>query len=117
MDLGTYANRGRKLLYAQTCTVQRSSGDASAYGSATNVHTNLNCSRVYELSDEEKEKGWMATTSRPLKIYTEMPSSGYIDQHDIVVVNSENYVVLKANRWPHSDPSYYELIVEYRRGQ
>ena len=117
MDLSNFATRGRKLLWRQTCTVQRSSGDASGYGASANTHMNLKCSYVWEMSEEEKEKGWLATVSRPLKMYTALPKTGTIKEHDVIVVNGENYAVLKANRWPHSDPSMYELIVEYRRGQ
>jgi hypothetical protein len=72
---------------------------------------------VYELSIEEMEKGWLTTTSRPLKIYVDIPVTGEIKEHDTVVIDSENYYVIKANRWPHTDPVYYELIVDYRRGQ
>lgn len=117
MDLVNFAKRGRTLLWAQTCTIKRASGDASLYGPTTNVHINLKCSRVYEIPEEEKEKGHLATVSRALRAYTEVPNTGSIKEHDIMVVDSENYNVVKANRWPHVDPSYYELILEYRRGQ
>jgi hypothetical protein len=97
--------------------VQRSDGTAAGYSTPSDSLLNLNCSRIYELSDEEKEKGSLTTVSRPLKIYTALPSTGAIQEHDVLVVNDENYHVVKVNRWPHSDPSFYEVIVDYRRGQ
>ena len=116
MDLISYAQRGRKLLWRQTCSIQRSIGVPGDFPEPTNVHTRLKCSYVYELSEEEKEKGFLATVSRPLKLFTDLPDSGVIQEHDVVVVNSKNYLVVKAQRWPHENPAYYELIVDYKRG-
>jgi hypothetical protein len=76
----------------------------------------LKCSYVYELSEEEKEKGMLTTVSRPLKLYTDMPTSGEIREHDVAVIDSKEYLVVKAQRWPFESPSYYELIVDYKRG-
>lgn len=116
MDLMTYAGRGRKLLWRQTCTVQRSSGTPAAKTTPANVHTGLKCSYTYELNEEEKEKGLLTTVSRPMRLYTDLPTSGVIKEHDMVIVNSLNYLVVKAQRWPHEDPAYYELILDYKRG-
>lgn len=116
MDLLAYASRARKLLWRQTCTIQRSPGDPSGYTTPTNTHTNLKCSYVYEINEEEKEKGMFVTVSRPMKLYTDLPTSGEIKEHDLVVVGSMNYLVVKAQRWPHEDPSYYELILDHKRG-
>ena len=117
MDLVTFAERGRRLLWAQTCSVQRSVGTPAGYAAPTDQHLFLRCSRVYEIGIEEEEKGFLTTTSRALKIYIEIPDSGDIKEHDRVVVNDENYIVIKANRVPHENPSFYEAIVDYRRGQ
>jgi len=116
-NVAQIGKRGRTLLWSQTCTIKRASGDASLYGPPAIVHLDLKCSLVTEMTDEEREKWFLATVSRALKLYTEVPKTGTIKEQDLVYVNDERYVVMKANRWPHSSPHYYELFVEYRRGQ
>jgi hypothetical protein len=69
------------------------------------------------LAEEEKERGMLATVSRPLKLFTDLPEDGEIKEQDIAVINDQNYLIVKAQRWPHGAPAYYELIVDYRRGQ
>ncbi len=117
MDLTKFADRGRKFLWRQTCTIKRSEGEETNFPDPTNKHLTLKCSSVFELNEEEKEKGMLVTVSRPLKIYTDLPADGEIKEHDVAVVAGRNYIVIKAGRWPHDAPAYYELIVEYRRGQ
>lgn len=117
MNLKTFLKRGRPLAYSQTCQIKRSLGNASDYGEPAVVHSSLRCSYIHEISDEEFEKGWLATVSHPLKMYVEAPTTGTIKQHDIVVVNGENYFVVMVRRHPHSSPSHYELYVDHRRGQ
>lgn len=115
MDLGGYGRRGRRMVWANTCTVKRSTGDVSGYDTPATVHSSLDCSRVYEYTDEEREKGFLTTVSRPLKIFATIPDDGVIQEHDKVVINSKEYLVVKAKLFPHEDPSFYELMVDYQR--
>ena len=105
------------MIYAQRCTIKRAGGTPTLLTTPTTVHSNLDCSIVYEASDEERERWFLTTISRAMKLYVKAPVSGIIQEQDLVYVGGERYYVVKANRWPHTDPDYYELFMEYRRGQ
>lgn len=116
MTIENLLSRGRKLIFtSRTCDIKRSSGDPSDYATPAEIHSDLSCSAVYEVSDEERERAGMTSISRPVRVYVDIPSSGVIQQHDKLVINSKEYLVCKAKLWPSDDPSFYELIMDYQR--
>lgn len=116
MAIENLLKRGRRLLFlSKTCDVKRSSGSTSAYTSPALVHNDLSCSRVYEITDEERERAGMTSITRPVRLYVDIPASGVIQQHDKVAIGSNEYLVHKSKLWPHDDPSFYELIMDYQR--
>lgn len=102
-------------LMTKTCDIQRSGGSATGYTTPVDVHTSLRCSNVQEIGDEERERAGLASISRPCRIYVKLPSSGVIQQHDVLITNSKEYAVIKAKLMPHDRPAYYELILDYER--
>lgn len=114
-NVSTLLKKGRKLLYSTTCTVKRSGGSVSGYTTPAQEHYKLACSHFYEMSNDEAERAGLATISRPIKTYVELPARGIIQEDDILTANSKDYTVMKASLWPHQNPSHYELILEYKR--
>lgn len=107
--------RGRILLYGNTCTIKRSGGDVTGYTTPVTEHSNLACSNVYEISNEEIERAGLASISRPCRLFVKLPTTGSIKDQDWVTVNSKDYVIIKAVLWPQHDPTHYDLIMDYQR--
>ena len=112
MDLMAHATRGRKLSLSQTCAIKRSGGSVTGYTTPATVHSSLSCSYVWEMSDEERERAGLTSITRPVRCYVEMPTSGVIQQHDVLVANSVEYRIENAKTWTTEEGSYYELIME-----
>lgn len=115
-DVLSILARGRKQFYgSDTCSIKRSGGDVSGYTTPTAQYSSLKCSRVYPISDEERERAGLTSITRPCRIYVQVPSSGSIKQHDKLVANSREYQVISVKRWPDEDADQYELILDYQR--
>ena len=115
MDLMAVAQRGRKLSLSQTCVIKRSGGSVTGYTTPATEHSSLKRSRVYPISDQEIERAGLTSITRPCRCYVETPSSGAIQQHDIMVANSVEYTVINAKQWPNENGSYYELSMDRQR--
>jgi len=112
-NLKTYANRGMKLLWSNTCDIKRSPGDVAGFDTPTHLYNALDCSQVFEIAEEDKERGFLATASVPLMVYVDLNDEEAIQVHEVIEINNVSYTVIMSKRWPHEDPFYYELIVEY----
>ena len=99
----------------KTCDILRSTGDVTGYNTPTVVHSGLRCTYVTEVRDEEREKGFMATVTRPCRCYVDKPKVGVIRERDVLSVNDSEYMVVLAKKWPSENPSYYELLMDQTR--
>ena len=72
----------------------------------------LRCSPVYPVfRTEEIERAGMASVVRPLKVFTEVPSTA-IANRDRFVLNGSDYRIRRVDSYPVSDPSYHVLYME-----
>jgi hypothetical protein len=87
--------------------------NATADTDRTIVQSNLRCSPMQELKNDEKERARLATVASILMVWTEVPDDDVtITEHHRVLIGGIDYRIRKVKAWPTPNPVYYELHVE-----
>lgn len=87
--------------------------NATADTDRTVVQSDLRCSHMQELKNDEKERARLSTVASILMVWTELPENDIvITEGHRVLIGGIDFRIRKVKAWPAINPFFYELHVE-----